>query len=217
MKNIIYLRGRRVASSATQSFINTLISENLVSKSFLPSHMSADKAMELCNKQMGESFWSNSLKLVTVRNPYSNCVSIFLHKKILLRPNEQLTSPELEKYVQLFRNHIKSTYKEMQEHPARIEHCRDGNWQWNIYTSKDVPVVDDFIFYEKPKEGLLMLCEKMNITPVPEKISRIINNHSETSRIINNKYCYRDFYDDETRHMVSELRSKEIEYFNYTL
>jgi len=216
MKNIIYLRGRRVGSSATQSFLKSLSKANLIDKFFMPGHIPVAKSQERCKKEMGERFWIESLKCVSVRNPYGNCVSIFLHKKVFLRPHEQLISPQLDDLVQQFRDHVKTTYREMQAFPSRIENCREGNWQWSLYALEDKPVADHFIFYEKPKEGLLMLCNKLGIEDIPTSVSKAIDNFAATSRKANNKYNYRDFYDEETRQMISELRSKEINYFNYS-
>ena len=216
MKSIIYLRGRRVGSSATQSFVKLLYKENLIDKYFMDEHEIAAKVREKCKNKLGKHFWENSLKCVSIRNPYGNCVSIFLHKKVFLDSHERLTSPQLDDFAQQFRDHVKTVYREIKAFPARIENCREGNWQWNLYALEDKPIADHFIFYEKPKEGLLMLCKKLGIKNIPINVSKAIDNFEAVSKQASNKYDYRDFYDEETRRMVSQLRSKEINYFNYS-
>jgi hypothetical protein len=211
--NLIYLRCRRVSSSATGSLLSKLEDMKYIDKVHTPTHRPAGVVKRKTESLYGKNFWSNAHKTVTIRNPFDNAVSIFLHKKIVVHPNEQIPVKKLKELKVKFKEEVKIVFDKVQKTPKRSYNSRWADWQWSLYTKHNKPVVDDFIFYETPRDSFNKILKKFNIQD-PE-VDHLIDNFVKTYNMTRSKYDYREFYDNDTRDKIYQLRKREIDFFKY--
>lgn len=211
--NLIYLRCRRVSSSATGSLLSKLEAMKYIDKVYTPTHRPVGIVKSKVEGLYGLDFWNNAHKTVTIRNPYDNAVSVFLHKKIMLHPNERMSVKQIKEFKTKFKEAVKTAYDAVQKNPKRSYNNRWADWQWSLYTKYNKPVVDDYIFYETPRESFNKLMEKFNIQDT--RVDDLIDNFVRTYDNTKNKYDYREFYDSDTRNKIYQLRKREIDFFKY--
>jgi len=221
-KSVIYLRGRRVSSTATFGFLFNLRHMNLIDFWSTNLHCPVTKTRRLL-----ANYWNKSKKCITIRNPYENNVSIFLHhKEIHYDPKNRncLSNDFIKKQSALFRDRIKREYEDLTTRSHKKANQPSNLWyadrQWSIYADGDTVLADIILRYEDPKNSFINMARELNIDlnfPMKNKMTVLdkIKEFVNRSKKITNKYDYRDFYDDETKKLAYQMRKKEIDYFNY--
>lgn len=236
----IYLRGRRVASTPTTAFFKKLGDWGLidfwspmihcpVTRTYQENEPVAD---EMCFKQKDKNFWNSAKKIVTVRNPYENTVSTFLHGKVEQQANAAYTLPKefIESQAKLFKNKINIMHDLLTnpKHEKTFEKYWDSwyaDMQWYIYADDKKVHADIILKYEDQRKSLTSACKELGVDlkyaradfgeprqGVQDQIDKFCTG-SDNLKI---KYDYRDFYDDETRELVYKLRKREIDEHGYT-
>lgn len=216
-KSVIYLRGRRVSSSATIGLLKDLKGLNLIDFWSTTLHCPVTKTRQLLSKQ-----WNTSKKCITIRNPYENNVSIFLHHKEKDYDHQyRLSNKFVKEHSILFRDSIKREYESLNKKHNQPSKLWYADRQWFIYADGDTVLADIILRYEDPENSFINMASELNMDinhlrynnkmTLLDKIKEFANK----SKKIANKYDYRDFYDDETKKLAYQMRKKEIDYFNY--
>ena len=207
MKNIIYLRCKRVGSSNFYANLKRMKDNNLINEWWGKSHMPATKCKEMCINEKSEKYWSDAVKVVSVRNPWIQQVSRFFLSTDHKIPRGDSIEPALyKKLISSFKDHMRKP-----QHSISADYY---NRNWEIYTIDDEIIADVVMRLEDIQGSVKKLakylkCSYNDIAPCFKGYIEPAN-HSYVKR-----YDYRDFYDNETREIVYQARKKEINYFGY--
>jgi len=204
----IYLKNYKVAGTSVESFFGQFCvdpsepysfeektDEKVSSYGIIGTRMVARKkwfnhkhAKEI-KKDIGEEIFSSYLKFCVVRNPYDLMVSSYFWD---LHLNDQTTSAyDFKTYCSQYHPYYNRS------NVSRI--LLDGT-----------PVCDVYLRYEKLKEDIASICKKLEIT---QYNIDDLPNHKSGIRPIK---PYQEYYDEETKEIVSNLFKTEIEMFGYT-
>jgi hypothetical protein len=217
MKDIIYFRGRRVASTAVS---NWLENNQHVDMWTNKNHYLLPVTKQQCIEEMGEEYWNKTLKTICVRNVFVNSVSIFLHHKIHCKPAGQIPDDILEKLIKQYREEVADTWKNRND-PKYI--AKNG-LVWHFDRQKDIytdnqPVVDFYINYEQLDESIDNFYVQVLNDPQLElrKEDTAADHVIDIWRKTKNKYNPGMFFDSETYEMVQSMRQEEVDQFNWEL
>tara|TARA_B100000579_G_C22848158_1_gene865677 strand:- start:3047 stop:3640 length:594 start_codon:yes stop_codon:yes gene_type:complete len=147
----------------------------------------SSKLYECVSNYVGKEIYDTSFTFTSVRNPYSRAVSMYKH----------VSWSSAKTFGDFCNRIIKNDYpsKKAKWHSSTLtEHIVDG----------DDLKVDFVIRIENSQEDLDIVCNKIGI-PQQEIPHRNKSRHKH----------YTEYYDDETREIVSEKYAKDIEYFGY--
>lgn len=211
MKNIIYLRCKRVGSSKFYSNLINLKDNNFINEWWEGSHMPASECKEKCINEKSEKYWSDAVKVVSVRNPWIQQVSRFFLSYYKLTGKKIPYGDSIE--PALYKNLI-SLFKDHMRKPQNSISADYYGRNWEIYTIDD-NVIADVVMRLEDVDGSLkklakyLTCSYNDIAP----LFNVYINHVNNPYV--NRYDYRDFYDTETKDLVYEMRKKEINYFGY--
>ena len=136
---------------------------------------------------MGEKAYKENFTFSSVRNPYSRAVSMYKHPSW--------------KSVKTFKQFCGSIKKNL--YPSEAAEWHTSSLTEHL-VDKDTLKVDFVIKLENFQQDFNMVCDKIGIphTKLPHK------NRSKHKP-------YTEYYDDETRQIVSEKYARDIEYFGY--
>jgi hypothetical protein len=136
---------------------------------------------------VGKEIYDESFVITSVRNPYSRAVSMFTHK------SWRCVESFKEFCYMIKKNKYPSSCAKW--HSSTLtEHLVDGN---------DLKV-DFVIKLENLEKDFNIICDKLGI-PRQELPHKNKSKHKH----------YTEYYDDETRQIVTEKYAKDIEYFGY--
>ena len=135
-----------------------------------------------------------------VRNPWSRVVSDYSNLRVICEYKTLLTDTTIKDYLLCVNgyqeiNHLNNRTGRGDHFRSQFEYIHDG-------TGK---VMIDFIGrFENFQQDFNTVCDKIGIPqqPLPHR------NKSKHKH-------YTEYYDDETRQLVAEKYSKDIEYFGY--
>ena len=136
---------------------------------------------------VGKEVYNKSFVFTTVRNPYSRAVSMYKHP-----------SWSSVKNFEDFCNSISKN-----EYPSEFAKWHSTPVSEHIF-SKNYLKVDFVLKLENLQEDINIFCDKIGIR-------RQELPHANKSQ---HKH-YTEYYDDETRAIISEKYAKDIEYFGY--
>lgn len=88
---IVYLRNPRVGSSAFISMLEGFHSDGYIDV-YSGTHSPFNQVQEEVLKNKGKQFWDNSIKVVSVRNPWDQHVSFFLKTRKITQKTNDLNS-----------------------------------------------------------------------------------------------------------------------------
>jgi len=136
---------------------------------------------------------SNQFKFAFVRNPWDWLVSYYKWMKL----NRDLTTQDFKAWVKA--------------NPNPLPHSQHS------YISVGGNVIVDFVGrFENLQEDFDKVCDKIGIPrkKLPHKNSSKYIKNAEGKWEVERKH-YTEYYDDETKDIVSERYAKDIEYFGY--
>lgn len=164
------------------------------------SHSSIKRLVEL--EVVTKEFYDNSFKFTFVRNPYERAVSLFFYQK-----NKDWTFKEFIKY--LYDNQDLIT--PISEMNVSLFPWADGNLfqsssQWN----KQVAWIPDDIDFIGKVENYKEDLDKML------KIAEVDIGDYEVFDVNKSDHGdYREYYDEETKKLITEMYKEDLERFNY--
>lgn len=218
MKDIIYFRGRRVASTAIQNWLKSNPYMNMWTNQ---NHYRLHVTKKQCIEDRGVDFWNNTTKIVCVRNVFINSVSMFLHHKVDCKPNGQIEENKLRQLIERYRQEVKHAWSSRNDKKtiARQNLIWHFDRQRDIYTIDNHPEVDFYINYEVLDESIDQFYKSVldDHDLTLRKTDDIANNLINTWKLTKNKYDPRKFFDRDTYKMVQEMRSTEIDQFDWYL
>ena len=144
--------------------------------------------------------WNEYFSFAFVRNPWAKLVSNYFYK---LNVTKKWKDEEPEKYV----NWKKSTFEDyiLEKNKVGIERTMSANLQLSYLTDANGKQIVDFIGkVENLQEDFDFVCDKIGI-PKQQLPHKNKTKHKH----------YTEYYDDETRQIVTEKYAKDIEYFGY--
>lgn len=170
------------------------------------NHMSA---IDIRNK-IDSSIWDGYFKFCVVRDPFDKLISGF-HYFDKQRKNQTITKK--------ITNQIKSILgrtpsMDRIEGKNSIERFRDWIRKGGSVIDRDkymingTVCIDYFIRYEDLENGVMHVCDQLDIPFEPDRIPRMKGGLRE-------KISSRDYYDEETIQIVGKLYEFELEYFGY--
>lgn len=209
--DLIYFRVKRVGSSGIYGGFDCLTNKNFIKSWWGKSHMDVNTCRELCIKENSVNYWNNAIKVVSIRNPWAQQVSRYLMES---GNNKTRTgyaySPDSEKIktIQKFRDLMKNQPSEL--HPDFV----DRNWK--THAEGDKSLADVFIRLDNLEASFHDLAKKLkhDTKEVAKCFSYYIS--PPASKLTHHeRYNWKDFYDDETKNNVYQLRKTEIDFFKY--
>lgn len=153
------------------------------------NHMPATEVRE----RLGASIFDSYFKFCVVRNPYDKLVSRFWWD---VGPG-RLSNLSFDAIRKCFNRYVSS----------RLGHLCDDR---HIYMVNDVPVVDQFVRFERLFGDLADVCRKLDIDFYPTQVG------SYKSGLRARPERYSEYYDAVSRTAVEQEFSFEIERFGYT-
>ena len=135
---------------------------------------------------IGDKIFNSYFKFCVVRNPWDLVVSMF-H---FFRPRSG------------FKVYCMKYFKETGDSANLKRTSSDGK-----------QICDFYIRYERLKEDIAAVCEKLGIPPSEYNID-MLPNHKSNSRPKDKPY--QEYYDDETREHIRRAFKNDIEMFGYT-
>ena len=173
------------------------------------SHMSAAKI----KSRVGNNIWDSYFKFCVIRNPYDKMVSMFYMK----------LQQELDYTL---RKKLKVAFKKIFNMGDAFDLCagatdteRFKDWikkggkisDRKIYTINDEICVDYFIRYEELEAGMKEVCAKIDVPFEPERIPKFKSGRRKTTIQL------ADFYDAQSKDIITKRYQSEIDTFGYTL
>jgi hypothetical protein len=147
---------------------------------------------------LGEEMWGKYYKFTIERNPWDKVVSLYWWVKVIYNMPDN------------FRDWCLKSGKNMLE--GRISRDWYFNTDWGHYTNRGEVIVDFIMCYETLEYDFQELMSNrlglpwdMNVQKLP-MLKNQENPHHQ---------YYTEYYDLETKALVAEVFSKEIEYFYY--
>jgi len=135
---------------------------------------------------IGDEMFNSYFKFCVIRNPWDLVVSMFYFFR-----------PRLD-----FKTYCKTSFKFTGD---------SGNLRRTSIDGKQI--CDFYIRYERLKEDILAVCEKLGIPPSEYNIDMLPNHKSNTRP---KDKPYQDYYDDESREQIAKAFKNDIEMFGYT-
>jgi hypothetical protein len=136
---------------------------------------------------VGEKFYQNSFTFSSVRNPYSRAVSTYKHESWSSAKNFK------DFCLAIKENQYPSPYAEWHS-TSLSKHLFD----------EDAPKIDFVVKMENIQQDVDVLCDKIGIPKT------IIPHENQSSH----KH-YIEYYDEETKEIISKKYAKDIEHFGY--
>lgn len=191
----IYLKSRKTASTSLERYLLPYCKNGLVD--LKRAHKPAVEIKEL----VGEETWNTYTKICAIRNPWDKMVSYYFWKKRLSIFNKILykLNPKWSNYNEAHQLDFKGFIKKQGNSNIDVKIFYINN-QWQDY---------EFIRYENLHDDLEKVCNLIGISYEKSKLG----NHKSMYRPKESNY--RNFYDDETRDLVGNVYSKEIEKIGY--
>ena len=173
------------------------------------NHMSA---LEIRNN-IGNSIWNSYFKFCVIRNPFDKIISAFFFVE------EQKRNRSVVENLKSIVGKImgKSEPLDFIKGENSIERFRSWIRRGGSIIDRDKYLIDGeicvdyFIRYEDLENGIKHVCNHLNISFEPERISRLKSGLRDT------KIPLRDFYNEEIIQMVSKIYKFEIEEFGYSM
>jgi len=191
MRDAIYIRMPRCGSTSIVDFCRSEKIRFFGGKDLgfwpEPAHNTSEHLHQCVSNYIGGLAYKNSFIFSSVRNPYSRAVSMYKH-----------WSWNPAKTFKDFCNSIKK-----EEYPSK-----SAKWHSSTLTEHIVDdgylKVDFVIKLENLQQDFNIICDKIGIPhqQLPHK-NKTKHKH------------YTEYYDDETRQIVGEIYSRDIEYFGY--
>jgi len=168
-------------------------------KQIIPDHVPALQMHDI----LGNELWNEIFSFTFVRNPWDRMVSLFLYRK-----NAAKDIPNSMTFKQYIRNLFYYMTNMVNKKSSLFSYYGYYFSASNFISDRNGNVIVDFIGrYENRKEDI-------------EKISSIIDCPSlgnlHLHKINKKGIHYSQFYDAETKDIISELYSKDIELFQYS-
>ena len=146
------------------------------------------------------NFAENYFSFAFVRNPYDRLVSCYCQKIVEAIPSEA----QFRKTFRWELNYQKPSFKNFIKIIAKDKNITKDR-HWDLYHNLSPVDSIDFIGkFENMQDDFNLLCDKI-------RIRRQDLPHKNKSK---HKH-YSEYYDDETRKILAEKYSKDIEYFGY--
>ena len=168
-------------------------------------------AIDIRNK-IGNSIWDSYFKFCVIRNPYDKLISGFYHLD------------EQSKNQKTYTNQIIRELKSILGMAPSIDRIEGGdsiekfrNWirkggsiiDRDKYMINGTICIDYFIRYEDLENGVMHVCDQLDIPFEPDRIPKMKAGMREN-------ISPRDYYDEEIIQIVGRLYEFELEYFGYS-
>ena len=194
----IFIKTRKTAGSSIEKIFLDNINENFEFGGMPPEKLSPilpNSQSQFIKEHSGHRVistyyskeWKNYYKFTIERNPWDKTVSNF-HFIQNWKPKK-----------------TKNGFEDFIMNPKNKFFLND----WELYTEKNIPVVDKIIRYENLEEDFAEVCKEINF---PYK-GQLANTRLKGS--FRSKKDYKDYYNDITKNKVKDLYTKTINYFNY--
>jgi len=194
----ILVKTKKTAGSSIQSFLKPYCKKGIVEEIF-GSHRGAESIIEL----VGEDIWNSYLKICPVRNPWDLMVSFYFWERrqssILDKLKRLLEGKHMINVARRisFTDYILLREEVKRSNINRSKMLVNGNWPSYF-----------FVRYEYLMEDMSELCESLNIPFREEKFPNKKGGFREGKG-------YREFYNEETKKIVSKAYAEEISKFEY--
>lgn len=151
--------------------------------------------------------WNSYLKFAIVRNPWERFVSAYIYARMKesywhnehagLHPDYPLLSTKTFEECCFIAQKQRQALKHESWYPQHLWLAQQLNGQCRL-------MVDLVLRYEKLNEDIALISARLGLESI--ELPRInVSQHS----------CYRDYYDEETRAIVSDLYATDIALFDY--
>ena len=169
-----------------------LIETNLATTQIIPNHIPARRMRD----NLGKQLWSDLFTFALVRNPWDRMVSLYQYRSLIGNiPNEL----GFREYIrELFKSRGRGLFKYHGFYYSNLDYISGENGE----------IIVNFVGkYETRDLDLQIIARKLGC---PE----LGTLHLQSGKKGNSQY--NNYYDDETKRIVAEIYSKDIEFFNYT-
>lgn len=172
-----------------------LLEKNFASLSCFTDHINASKMRSI----IGKKNWEKIFTFTVIRNPWERMVSIYHYR---IRKNQIPSDLLFKDYLKLYQNNDLNPF---------LKHPHFGKNMANMidYISDEQGkiIIDYVVRYENRDEQLQYVKEKINF---PELGNLALQSASPTDN------DYREYYDEESREIVSSIFKRDIEGFGYS-
>ena len=221
MKDLIYFRTKRVGSSAFYGGLRMLDNKNYIRSWWGKTHMPVTRVKKLCIQEKSMNYWNQSIKVVGIRNPWSQQVSRFLMlspgDNHMCAPGTDITTADgLENLICGFREYMKRVIDINGNINRKLIHSDYSVENWKIHADGNKSLADVFIRLEDLEGSLRNLATHLECEPddVLKCFQAELKLNPKKKEHVN-RYNWKDFYDIETKNIVYKLRKKEINFFKY--
>lgn len=196
----ILIKSKKTAGSSIQSYLEPYCKDGIVETHFPGSHRTAEST----KKKVGDEIWNSYLKICPMRNPWDKMVSWYFWRGrkrsvfVLIKRILQGKHPQNQAYRLSFKGYLKFLKTKGK---LNID-------LHNIYVDGEFPEYF-YIRYEHLHDDMKALCDRLDIPYDPEKMPQKKVGYRDEKG-------YQQHYDEESRQLVAEAYSREIEKFNYT-
>lgn len=231
----IYLKNYKVAGSSVNSFFGQFCIDPLNKKNYVFQDKQEEEisiygiigariylpktvwcrhinAFDI-KKEVGSDIFNNYFKFCVVRNPYDLMVSSFFWDRKKIIYNEELLKKDFLtddfSFIDVDINY--DIKKEFKNYCINFIHSYTSNNLSRILLD-DIPVCNYYIKYENLKNDIIIVLDKLGIKEYNIDDLPFIKSKIRPTQL---NYSYRDYYDDESKEIVSKLFQKELIMFNY--
>jgi hypothetical protein len=159
-------------------------------KATFHAHMSAWDVL----RAIGPRTWLRYFKFTTIRNPYDKCVSMFYFR---FAKDQELLQGSFQKVREAFRDWMLAG-----------SHGHDRY----VFRIAGLPVVNQFIRYERLHEDMAEVCDRLGAPYAPDKLPRF-----KTNTPVADRRHFSEYYDPDTDAVVQRAFGWELNRFGYRL
>lgn len=194
----IFIKTKKTAGSSLETYLKPYCKNGFIGERLKEEHLTAQEV----KKMVGEEKWESYLKIVPIRNPWDQTVSLYFWRK-----------RERPFYYYLYRWFIQLRFRRLIEHHLTFAEWVHKKWSW-VNENRDIMYIDgqlddyQFIRFENLAEDLKKVCARLEIPFDPNGLPHEKAGHRP-------KTAYRAHYNEETKKIVSQAYDLEIEEFGY--
>ncbi|MEP0366390.1 MAG: sulfotransferase family 2 domain-containing protein [Cyclobacteriaceae bacterium] len=196
----ILVKTKKTAGSSIQAYLEPYCENGHITRNHPESHMPAEEIRKL----IGEEAWNSYLKITPIRNPWDKMVSLYYW-----RTRKRSAIAKIRRFLWL----------KWSDDPARkmtfTEHVKYLNKINEVNIDKDVIYVDgkvpeyEYIRFEHLLDDMKAVCEKIGVPFEPERLPNKKGG-------VRKAQGYQNHYDEESKAIVAQAYTFEIEKFGYT-
>lgn len=194
----IFIKTRKTAGSSIEKFFyDTLRNTDIIFAGMPPENLKPINCTSKNPEHRGQKFitkhypyeWGNYFKFTIERNSWDKVVSTYHWQK------KQIPNMKHNDFTSYILNGKKMWDKK----------------DWNLYTNNDKICVDKIIRFENINEEFRSICKYLEI-PYNNELEKNLKLKGN----IRPKDNYKNYYNEETKQIIKNVFSNEINYFQYT-